>query len=111
MRLPGSSGSSAITITDRHAAEKSTELFNGKDLDGWKMTGPGKFNVENGAMVTEGGMGLLFYEREKFGNTTAATIPIAYDECRKSGRVKPGDLVCFVGLGAGFHWGAALMRE
>lgn len=48
---------------------------------------------------------------DRYGNTTAATIPIAYDECRKSGRVKPGDLVCFVGLGAGFHWGAALMRE
>ncbi len=48
---------------------------------------------------------------QRYGNTTAATIPIAYDECRKSGRVKPGNLVCFVGLGAGFHWGAALMRE
>ena len=48
---------------------------------------------------------------QRYGNTTAATIPIAYDECRKSGKVKPGDLVCFVGLGAGFHWGAALMRE
>jgi len=48
---------------------------------------------------------------QRFGNTTAATIPIAYDECRKSGRINKGDLVCFVGLGAGFHWGAALMRE
>lgn len=48
---------------------------------------------------------------QRYGNTTAATIPIAYDECRQAGRVKPGDLVCFVGLGAGFHWGAALLRE
>jgi 3-oxoacyl-[acyl-carrier-protein] synthase III len=47
---------------------------------------------------------------QKYGNTTAATIPIALDECRKSGRIRPGELVCFVGLGAGFHWGAALMR-
>ena len=47
---------------------------------------------------------------ERYGNTTAATIPIALDEARKAGRVKEGDLVCFVGLGAGFHWGAALMR-
>jgi 3-oxoacyl-[acyl-carrier-protein] synthase-3 len=47
---------------------------------------------------------------QKYGNTTAATIPIALDECRKSGRIKPGSLVCFVGLGSGFHWGAALMR-
>jgi 3-oxoacyl-[acyl-carrier-protein] synthase-3 len=47
---------------------------------------------------------------DRYGNTTAATIPIALDECRKSGRIKPGNLVCFVGLGAGFHWGAALWR-
>jgi 3-oxoacyl-[acyl-carrier-protein] synthase-3 len=47
----------------------------------------------------------------RYGNTTAATIPIAYDECRKAGRVKPGDLVCFASMGAGFHWAAALMRE
>ena len=47
---------------------------------------------------------------QKYGNTTAATIPIALDECRKSDRIRPGQLVCFVGLGSGFHWGAALMR-
>jgi 3-oxoacyl-[acyl-carrier-protein] synthase-3 len=47
---------------------------------------------------------------QKYGNTTAATIPIALDECRKAGRIKPGNLVCFVGLGAGFHWGSALLR-
>jgi 3-oxoacyl-[acyl-carrier-protein] synthase-3 len=48
---------------------------------------------------------------QRYGNTTAATIPIAYHECRKAGRIKPGDLVCFVGLGSGFHWGAALVRH
>jgi 3-oxoacyl-[acyl-carrier-protein] synthase III len=47
---------------------------------------------------------------QRYANTTAATIPIAFDECRKSGKIKAGDLVCFVGLGAGFHWGAALLR-
>jgi 3-oxoacyl-[acyl-carrier-protein] synthase-3 len=46
----------------------------------------------------------------KYGNTTAATIPIGLDECRKSGRIKPGNLICFAGLGAGFLWGAALYR-
>jgi 3-oxoacyl-[acyl-carrier-protein] synthase III len=52
----------------------------------------------------------VFNNIQKYANTTAATIPLALHECRKAGRVKPGDLVCFVGLGAGFHWGAALMR-
>ena len=36
--------------------------------------------------------------------------PSPYDECRKSGRIREARLVCFVGLGSGFHWGAALMR-
>jgi 3-oxoacyl-[acyl-carrier-protein] synthase III len=52
----------------------------------------------------------VFNNIQRYGNTTAATIPIALDEARKAGRVKDGDLICFVGLGAGFHWGAALMR-
>jgi 3-oxoacyl-[acyl-carrier-protein] synthase-3 len=53
----------------------------------------------------------IYNNIQRYGNTTAATIPIAYDECRRSGRVKNGDLLCFVGLGAGFHWGAALLRD
>ncbi len=48
---------------------------------------------------------------DRYGNTTAATIAIAYHECRKQGRVKRGDLVCFASMGAGFHWAAGLMRE
>jgi 3-oxoacyl-[acyl-carrier-protein] synthase-3 len=48
---------------------------------------------------------------QRYGNTTAATIPLAYHECLKSGRIRPGDLVCFAGLGAGFQWGAALLRH
>lgn len=48
---------------------------------------------------------------QKYGNTTAATIPLAYHECRKAGRLKKGDLVCFASMGAGFHWAAGLMRE
>ena len=52
----------------------------------------------------------VFNNIQKYANTTAATIPIALDECRKAGRVKDGALVAFAGLGAGYHWGAALMR-
>jgi len=51
-----------------------TPLFNGKDLDGWVMTGPGRFVIEDGAMKTEGGMGLLYYEREKFGNCAIRVV-------------------------------------
>ncbi|MFL5409688.1 MAG: 3-oxoacyl-ACP synthase III family protein [Myxococcales bacterium] len=52
----------------------------------------------------------VFNNIHRYGNTTAATIPIALHEARKAGKVKPGALVAFAGLGAGFHWGAALLR-
>ena len=48
---------------------------------------------------------------DRYGNTTAATLPILYHEMRAAGRVRPGALVCFVSYGAGAHWGAALYRE
>jgi len=51
-----------------------TQLFNGKDLDGWEMTGPGRFVVEDGMMKTEGGMGLLYYKPSRFGNTTVRVV-------------------------------------
>ena len=47
---------------------------------------------------------------QKYGNTTAATIPLALDEARKAGRIQDGDLLAFVAFGAGFTWAAALMR-
>lgn len=47
---------------------------------------------------------------QKYGNTTAATIPICLSEAREMGKVKPGDLVCCVAFGAGFTWGAVLLR-
>ena len=50
------------------------QLFNGKDLDGWKMVGPGRFVVENGLLKTEGGMGLLWYEGQKFGDCTIRVV-------------------------------------
>lgn len=46
----------------------------------------------------------------KLGNTSAATIPILLDELNEQGRLKPGMLICFLALGAGLHWGSALLR-
>jgi 3-oxoacyl-[acyl-carrier-protein] synthase-3 len=42
-----------------------------------------------------------------YGNTTAATIPIALDECVRAGRVREGDLVVLTAFGSGFLWGSA----
>jgi len=46
------------------------QLFNGKDLTGWKHVGPGSQYVEDGMIKSHGGMGLLYYTGEKFGNCT-----------------------------------------
>jgi 3-oxoacyl-[acyl-carrier-protein] synthase-3 len=47
---------------------------------------------------------------ERYGNTTAGTLPILFHECLTDGRIRPGMLVCFTALGSGLHWGAALYR-
>ncbi len=47
---------------------------------------------------------------QKFGNTTAASVPIALCEAWESGAVKDGDLVCLAAFGSGFTWGSALIR-
>ncbi|MDX3234461.1 ThuA domain-containing protein [Streptomyces sp. ME03-5709C] len=44
------------------------DLFNGHTLEGWKQAGPGKFNVVDGELRTEGGMGLLWYQAKQFGS-------------------------------------------
>ena len=47
---------------------------------------------------------------QRYGNTTAASIPIAFDECVRSGRLDRGQLLAAAAFGAGFTWGAALIR-
>jgi len=47
---------------------------------------------------------------QRYGNTTAATIPIALCEAWEAGKVKKGDLICIAAFGSGFTWGATLIR-
>ncbi|WP_407498060.1 3-oxoacyl-ACP synthase III family protein [Elizabethkingia anophelis] len=47
---------------------------------------------------------------EKYGNTTAASIPIALSEAIEEGRMKRGDLVCLSAFGSGFTWGSVLFE-
>jgi len=51
-----------------------------------------------------------FINVDRYGNTAAASIPIALDEAAGAGRLRPGDLVCLVAYGAGLSWNAALLR-
>lgn len=47
---------------------------------------------------------------QKYGNTTAASVPIALCEAVEAGAIKDGDLVCLAAFGSGFTWGSALIR-
>jgi 3-oxoacyl-[acyl-carrier-protein] synthase-3 len=52
----------------------------------------------------------VFSNIQKYGNTTAASIPIALCEAWQEGKIKEGDLVCLAAFGSGFTWGSALIR-
>lgn len=52
----------------------------------------------------------VFNTIQKYGNTTAATIPIGLDDAVKAGKLKEGMLVCSAAFGSGFTWGSALYR-
>lgn len=47
---------------------------------------------------------------DKYGNTSAASIPVGLDQAAKAGRIKKGDLILLVAFGAGFTWGGVLVR-
>jgi 3-oxoacyl-[acyl-carrier-protein] synthase-3 len=52
----------------------------------------------------------IYVNVDRFGNTSAASIPIALDEARRNGKLKKGDVAAMVTFGAGFTWAAGLVR-
>lgn len=52
----------------------------------------------------------VFNNIQKYGNTTAASVPIALCEAWEAGRIKAGDLICLAAFGSGFTWASALIR-
>ena len=52
----------------------------------------------------------VFNNIQKYGNTTAASIPIALTEAWEQGKIKKGDLVVLAAFGSGFTWGSVIMR-
>jgi len=82
----------------------------GSDLD---VLFPHQANVRIISSVAErAGMPMekVFIDIEKYGNTSAASIPIAMTEAIEQGRLREGMLAGLVAFGAGFTWGAALLR-
>lgn len=52
----------------------------------------------------------VFNNIQKYGNTTATSIPIAFSEAWEQGLIQPGKLICIAAFGSGFTWGSALIR-
>ena len=61
------------------------QIFNGKDLTGWKHVGPGNDTVEDGLIHTHGGMGLLYWTAGKIGNCMIHVVYKMRDENDNSG--------------------------
>ncbi len=85
----------------------------GHTVDELDMVIPHQANMRIAQAVAKG-LGLaeeqMYVNIQRYGNTTAASIPIALHECVDEGRIQRGDLVGFTAFGSGFTWGGALVR-
>ena len=85
----------------------------GKTVEDLDMLIPHQANIRISQYVQQL-MGLpdekVFNNIQKYGNTTAASIPIALSEAIAEGKVKRGDLVCLAAFGSGFTWGSVLLE-
>jgi len=85
----------------------------GQSIDDLVLLLPHQANLRISEMVQKT-LGLrddqVYNNIMSYGNTTAATIPIALDECVRAGRIKPGDLVVGTAFGSGFMWGSVAFR-
>ncbi len=66
--------------------------------------------IQSAAQTLKLPMGRVFTNVEKYGNTSAASIPVALCEAIEEGRIKLGDTVAMVAFGAGLAWGATVVR-
>lgn len=102
---------SAVRVMDsasRHILEKTG--FGVEDLD---LVIPHQANVRIVESLSQRmalPMEKFFCNLDKYGNTSAASVPIAFDEARRANKLKAGDLGLLVAFGAGLTWSSALFR-
>ena len=100
-------------VTRMPAALMEGMVANQLKLDDIKLVIPHQANLRINQMVAKM-IGLpderMHNNIQKYGNTTAASIPICMHEAIELGKIKPGNLVCLVAFGAGLTWGSAFIR-
>ena len=85
----------------------------GLTIDDIKMVIPHQMNariIESAAKRLELPDEKVFVNISEYGNTSSASVPIAFDECVRKGKIKRGDIVIFVAFGAGLTWGANILE-
>lgn len=103
----------------KHAVTRFSEVIHeALDANGYKtedinMLIPHQANLRISQFIQKK-MGLgddnVYNNIMRYGNTTAASIPIALSEAHMEGKIKEGDLVCLAAFGSGFTWASALIR-
>ncbi|AQG82267.1 3-oxoacyl-ACP synthase III family protein [Spirosoma montaniterrae] len=103
----------------KHAVVRFAEVINesltanGYQADDISLLVPHQANIRISNYVQQQ-MGLaddkIFNNIQQYGNTTAASIPIALTEAFEQGRVRSGDLICLAAFGSGFTWASALIK-
>lgn len=78
--------------------------------DAWIRAGQYRRVLLVGAEVHSTGVDFGPEGRDRYGNTAAATIPIAIDECVQSGQLRRGDFLVLTAFGSGFTWASAVVR-
>jgi 3-oxoacyl-[acyl-carrier-protein] synthase-3 len=100
-------------VTRMPAAIMEGMVVNNLKLDDIDMVIPHQANLRINQMVAKM-IGLpddkMHNNIQKYGNTTAASIPLCMNEAIELGKIKPGSLVCLVAFGAGLTWGSAFLR-
>ena len=66
--------------------------------------------IESAAKRLEIPDGKIFININEYGNTSAASVPLAFDQVIREGRINRGDIVILVAFGAGLTWGASVIR-
>ena len=103
----------------KHAVTRMPEvIMEALNANGYKVSDidilvPHQANMRINEYVA-GTLGLapekVVHNIQKYGNTTAATIPLCFYDAIEDGRLKPGTLVCVAAFGAGFTWASSLLR-
>jgi len=99
----------------RRIVETVTNCMNncGLDIDDIKMVISHQMNariIESAAKRLNLPDEKVFINIAEYGNTSAASVPIAFDECVRRGKIKRGDIIILVAFGAGLTWGANVIE-